>query len=454
MRKRVALALLLAAALIVSTGCSLIVKDEEVDNQTVIVEAAGKTYTKGEINTLVQNNLDYQEYVYSMYYGMSFDKTSASAVSSARDSVIDSLVESAVEEAKIAELGIVLTDEEIAEAQEEAESNYQLYADMVKSSYFADTELSDEELETELATKMSELGYASLEELAESSRESKLLEKLREETVKDASVSDEEVREEYDARVETAKANYETSPSSYGTDVSNGSEIYYTPAGYRFVKHILRQFTDEDSEKLADLENQISDKQTQLNNVESSLEEMGEAVEGEDEQTATSRKELSDTQATLTAELADLNQQLEAAREAAYAALQPTIEEIQGKLAAGEDFDALMEEYGEDSGMKSDPAKTTGYPVCADSTNWVTEFRDAAMALTAVGDVSEPVRSEYGVHIIKYVGDATEGPADYESVKESIHSSLLGTVRNELYSSRLSQWVQEADAKIHKDLLD
>jgi hypothetical protein len=38
----------LVAALVLSTGCSLIVKDEAVDAQTTIIEVAGKTYTKAE----------------------------------------------------------------------------------------------------------------------------------------------------------------------------------------------------------------------------------------------------------------------------------------------------------------------------------------------------------------------------------------------------------------------
>ena len=63
MRKRVVLALLLVAAMVVTSSCSLIVKDAEVDKQTPIIEVAGKTFTKGEVNTLVQNTLDYQAYL-------------------------------------------------------------------------------------------------------------------------------------------------------------------------------------------------------------------------------------------------------------------------------------------------------------------------------------------------------------------------------------------------------
>ena len=143
-----------------------------------------------------------------------------------------------------------------------------------------------------------------------------------------------------------------------------------------------------------------------------------------------------------------------AAPEAAYAALQPTIEEIQGKLAEeGADFDALMEEYGEDTGMQSEPAKTNGYPVCEQSTNWVEEFRTAAMALAKVGDISEPVRSTYGIHIIKYVSDAVEGPVAFDEVKDTIESSLLSTKQDETYNAAVDAWVEAANAKVDRDAL-
>ena len=46
MGKRVTLAWMLVFALFVTSGCGLIVKDPQVDKQTVIIEVAGKTFTK------------------------------------------------------------------------------------------------------------------------------------------------------------------------------------------------------------------------------------------------------------------------------------------------------------------------------------------------------------------------------------------------------------------------
>ncbi len=114
MRKRVILALMLVFALVAASSCSLIIKDEEVDKQTPIIEVAGRTFTKAEVNEQVEAVMDYEEYMYSMY-GISYDRTDASTISMAQDSAIDAMVQQAVLEKKAADLGLdALSEEEAA----------------------------------------------------------------------------------------------------------------------------------------------------------------------------------------------------------------------------------------------------------------------------------------------------------------------------------------------------
>lgn len=454
MRKRVILVLMLILALLAASSCSLIIKDEEVDKQTPIIEVAGQTFTKAEVNEQVEAVMDYEEYMYSMY-GISYDRTDASTVSLAQDSAIDAMVRQAVLDQKAAEWGLdVISEEEQAEIDETVDSAYTLYFDSVKNADFADTELEGEELDAAVEAKMVEYGYPTRDELLTYETENMVLEKVYDEAVKDVTVTEEELQEAYNTHVESAMTTYGNSPSSYGTDVQNGSTIYYVPAGYRYVKHILIEFTDEDSQAISDLESQISEKQTELTTAETSLADLGEDASADDEATAQNRVTLSETVEARTAEIADLETQLADAKEAAYAAIQPTVDEVLEKIAAGEDFDALIEQYGQDPGMETSPAKENGYPVSADSTNWVTEFRDAAMALANVGDVSEPVRSDYGIHIIKYVSDAVEGEVGLDAVREALESEVLAQKQDEAYTAAVEAWVEEADAKIYKDRLN
>lgn len=424
MHKRVILALVLVLALLATTGCNLIIKDEEVDRQTPVIEVAGKTFTKGEVLAQTESVLDYYEMMYSYYYGTAYDRTSADSIAQAREEAIDSMVQQAVLEQKLAEGGYnTFTAEEETAIAAQIEEDYQLYYDNVELFYFSDSELTGEEKETAIRAQMDELGYPTREALEESTRMAKAQEKLYNEIIKDVTVTDEEVAAEYQALVDADKANYDANPASYGSALTNGTTTYYTPAGYRNVKHILLQFKAEDQTAIDELNAQLTAKKGEVT---------AEANE------------------TLNKEIADLEAQVAAATETAYTNLQPTIEEIQAKLTAGETFESLIETYDEDPGMTPD----TTYAVSADSNNWVEEFKTASMALANVGDVSEPVRSSYGIHIIKYDSDIAAGEVGLDTVKEDIQASLLSAKQSEVYSAAFQQWVTDAAAKIDTKVLD
>ncbi|MDD5897711.1 MAG: peptidylprolyl isomerase [Clostridia bacterium] len=424
MRKRVLLALVLVITLVMSTGCSLIIKDEAVDRATPIIEVAGKTITKGEIQAQTEAILNYNEQMYA-YYGMNYDRTSETVVANAQDQAIEGLIQNAVVDAKLADYGFdTFTDEEMVEIEASAQEDYQLYHDTIKNFYFSDTELTGDELEAAIQEEMTAMGYPDYETLVQEARYAKSQEKLKAEINKDVTVSEEELTTEYNARVERDKTSYETTPASYGTALTNGTTPYYTPAGYRYVKHILLKFTQEDETAMDELETAISEKQTAIDNL----------AQDED---ATALKD----------ELADLQAKLETARKAAYAKLQPKVDEITAKLAEGEDFNQLITEYNEDPGMT---AESTGYAVSADSTNWVDEFKTASMKLSAIGDVSGAVRSEYGIHIIRYESDIAEGEIGLEAVRESLTAELQETKESENIQATLDRWVEEANAVINR----
>lgn len=414
MRKRVILALILVFALLMSTSCSLIIKDEAVDLATPVIEVAGKTFTKGEVKEQMKAIHDYNEQMY-YYYGMTYDRTSEASIADAREQAIQSLIESAVVEAKLAEYGFdSFTEEELAEIETAAKEDYELYRDTVKNFYFSDTELTGDELEAAIQEEMVAMGYPDYDTLVEENKNVKAQEKLIAEVNKDVTVSEEELTTEYNARVESAKASYEAAAYTYGTALTEGETPYYAPAGYRYVKHILLQFNEEDETAISDLEDQIAN-----------------LAEGED--------------------AAELNDKLAAAKEQAYLNLQPAIDEINAKLAEGAEFDALITEYNDDPGMTAD---SIGYAVCATSVDWVTEFRDASMALANVGDVSEPVRSDYGIHIIKYQSNIAEGEIGLENVREALTEELQTAKESENIETALVQWVEEANAVIHEKELN
>ena len=126
------------------------------------------------------------------------------------------------------------------------------------------------------------------------------------------------------------------------------------------------------------------------------------------------------------------------------------VQEVQDKLAKGEDFDALMEQYGEDPGAKAQP---DGYLIdkeggTLDGSQMVTEFTEAATKLK-VGETTEaPVKTQFGWHFITRVPTTDE---DYESARFAVIYSMTGESMNSL----ISKWMDEAEVSYpegHEDL--
>ena len=448
MRKKAILAFMLAAALLM-TGCALVEKDVVVDNATVIIQVGDEAVTKERVNSTFEEELYYTA-IDQMSRGLSLDTSDPQVRSIVLDQTINGFVQQLVLKQKAHELGFdTFTAEEDAAIRETAQTNMDSDKERVKASYFADTKLEGEELEAAVLEKMTEAG-ATFDLYYESAKASAAQKKLRDSAVSGVTVSDEEIKTEYDTRVANAKTTYETNPSAYGSDVNRNSTVYYAPAGYRYVKHILRAFPEETRTALADLQTKINEKATQISTVDSSIAALGEDVKQDDP----SRTGLADQKASLEQEKADLQSQYNRALASAYVALQPSVDEVLKKLAAKEDFDALMETYGEDPGMKNSPQKENGYAICKDFASFDPAFTQAAMALKSVGDVSTAVRGVSGIHIIQYASDIPEGAVALDSVKEDISSALLSSKQDEAYYTQVDQWVEQANVQIYKDRLN
>lgn len=114
---------------------------------------------------------------------------------------------------------------------------------------------------------------------------------------------------------------------------------------------------------------------------------------------------------------------------------------VMEKLNSGEDFETLLDEYNTDPGMQSDEYQD-GYLV-GDGAGYVTEFLDAALALENDGDVSDPVESDYGWHIIKRVSTEPSHEIAYEDVKTTFDTYEQTQYQTEYYSDIVAAWVAD-----------
>ena len=115
---------------------------------------------------------------------------------------------------------------------------------------------------------------------------------------------------------------------------------------------------------------------------------------------------------------------------------------IKEKIDAGEDFEALLAEYGTDPGMQSD-ANAVGYLV-GEGASFVEPFLNAALALAKDGDVSAPVESDYGWHIIKRVSTEPAHEIPYEDVKGAFDLYEQSLYSEQFYADIVSKWVADS----------
>ena len=274
---------------------------------------------------------------------------------------------------------------------------------------------------------------------------------LKEETYKDVAVTDEQVKAEFDSRVASQQESYDANPAGYANAESYGTENYYVPAGYRGVKNLLIMLTEEKQAEIDELNTTLTTAKNVLADANEQLEQLkaedttaldAESLTAYSEQIAALEEQIAASEATV----AETEAKVAEVTEAAFAEILPTAQEVLAKAQAGEDFDALIETYGEDTGMVSEPNKSRGYLVCEGLSLYEQAFQDDAMALANVGDVSaEPVKTSYGYHILQYAGDIAQGAVEYtDEIKTSIYDEMLAEAQNAAYEAAVTQWVSEA----------
>jgi foldase protein PrsA len=108
--------------------------------------------------------------------------------------------------------------------------------------------------------------------------------------------------------------------------------------------------------------------------------------------------------------------------------------EINQKLADGADFAELAKEYSTDEGSKESGGELGFFP----RGTMVTEFEDVAFALP-VNQISEPVKSEYGYHIIMVEEKKEAKEANYDDSKAAIKETLI----DQKLETEYSVWLED-----------
>ena len=443
MQKKAFLALLMAAVMLLS-GCSLIVTDVEKDNARIVLDVNVETMTKGAIDYVVNYTIEQNDYYNNLYYQMLGQSAGYSTdPATVLGQVLDQYIDVMIQDQKAQELGLTeLGEADMAMVEEEAAAEYENMMASIESAYLTDSENEGEALRAEAEAYAAANGYATLEDMTASLVEEKIRENLKAEVVKDVTVTEEELEEELAVKVAADKDAFTTTLSDYGYEYNNGNATYYVPAGYRYVKQVLVKFDDEHKSA-------ITEKQNALTTVESSLMAAETALANAEEGADLAALE-ADVEAAK-ALVAQAEEQLAKAKQDAYNNIFVQANEISLKAQAGEDFAALIEAYNEDPGMEKEPGMSTGYAVCADYIYFEDSFVEGAMALENVGDVSAPIEGSSGYFIIRYEAEAVEGGVALDTVRDTLTAEMLTEKQDAFYTETLAQWEEEADIKTYPE---
>lgn len=114
-------------------------------------------------------------------------------------------------------------------------------------------------------------------------------------------------------------------------------------------------------------------------------------------------------------------------------------------------FAKLVEKYSEDEGSKKRGGDLGYFQRTEEGGTMVKEFSDGAFALQNVGEISKPVESEFGFHVIKLTGKKDKVEKNFEDVKTHIENTLKTEKRKTAYEDILESYKKELGFKFDKD---
>ncbi len=377
--KKILTFLILAAVLF--TGCS---------SDAVVAKVNGEPIYQSEVDALIDASA-------SMYAQQGITKEeflkNETVVASLKQQAIDSLIDQKVLVMKATELGAKMpTAEELAKTEADAKTQLSGLEDKAREIALdqkkTDANLNLDKRVDELVN--SQLMYFGLtrnnfvKSLVDASKSQAAIDFA----LNGYAASDADLTTYLNKQIEEQKAAYEANNDALSQYDSNGTQVYY-PTGSVYVKHVLVKIPDEKVQEASGAYQE--DKAKGMLQIAPELEK-----------------------------------------------IKPQVDSIYAKAIAGEDFEALIAEFGQDEGMTAEPYKTTGYLVIPGSSGLMEEFRDAALKLKQVGELSEPVATLYGYHILKCVSVPTN--TTLATMSDDFKTAAENELKNELINETIAGW--------------
>lgn len=423
------------------------------DKGEIAIKVNDETASASEILTAVNN--------YCEMLGISSDDESyADYINDLKSDVMNEYTDELVKKVKAKELGLdKLSETELKACQDEVDKfkadieSY--YSDQVRGddAYSGATEdVIKKEIEKQCKEYYDYYGYtdASMLQIV---KDKKIQDKLYDKYTKDVSVTDAEVQAEYKNLVSTDKDSYENDFASFETAATDEETFYYAPAGFKYIKQIFISFTP-DSESTASDATETADEATidGGDNLDEAVKEADTTGTAYVAAKAVATSATDDSQGEVVDEgddaSADTTTDSEPTAEQKATALKNATNIY--KNLTSQNFESVMKEKSDDPGS-TEHAK--GYVVSPDAsdTSYYTEFTAAAATLKNIGDISKPIESSDGYHILMYAGNVIA--PTFDEVKDTVKSDLISTKQDDEFQKLMAQWKSKMTIDVHPEAI-
>lgn len=434
MKKLKIIALAVAVALIFS-GCSMFSVNEERIQSQAVATVNGIAITRRQVEAEAEQSQEYQYYFYNYGFAkkdLAENKDLKEWYEDLLSRTLDQMVVNELLVQKAPGFGIELTAEEKQEQRKTADDQFSSAKEQIRA-------MVEEELAPGASISASALPEVSVSQSTSASPEvspspaatadpaavDAEVEKRYQEMLKEApfnpdtyydflckqqlitkvtdyihgqaEVTDDDVNTWYNDSVKAQQTEMDADPTVFATNMNDNQICVYVPEDTVAVKQVLVTYKDQD-----------------LAEVAKELYSAGKKDEA----------------------MKMLQGQIDT--------LMPAMRDIQQRIKNGESIDTLIAELGEDPGMTSGTAATLGYLVGQSTTTYLSEFKDAAVKLTAVGSVSDPVATYYGLHVMQAIKIYKKGVVPFDQLKDTIKAALLPTKQQQKYDELVEQWKKES----------
>ncbi|MEG1158422.1 MAG: peptidylprolyl isomerase, partial [Christensenellaceae bacterium] len=396
-----ALIIVVCAVMAVSlASCSMVQVNKDRDAAQIVATVNSTNITKGEI----QKAIDAQFQMYGFTEESFAQQNGVEQLAAFKKEILTSMVDAEVLYQEAVKQGMEKkTPEIIAEKKTEIEKQLASMKDsMIAAAKDAGEKDPEAAAQKQYDEQIKMYGYDDIDKIVNDQIKNEAIGAMREQINAEITYTEDEAKAYYDGQIAEQQTTIEKDAKNTQIYAQFGT-LYVNPAEARYVKNLLLSIPED---------------------VKAEIESLRKA--GDDAG-------------------ADVK------RDKALADIKASADAVLARAKGGEDFDALMEELGQDPGMKQEPAKTEGYLVYTDS-GMVKPFEEAALALGKEGDISDLVASDFGYHIIQYA-KAAGGPVPFENVKEDIMSTKLKEAQTTNYNEKIAALKEGLEIKLFEDRL-